>query len=762
MSWPFASLRYVGRPVPRVEDRRFVTGTGTFLDDLRVPGMLYAAFVRSRVAHARIRSIDASRAERMRGVVSVLTAEEMARHAGPVSTDAGSDVPRAWPLASKKVRYYGEPVAMVIAEDRYVAYDAAELVEVEYERLPPVTDVERALSEGAPLVHEELGTNVAFTHRRTGGDPEGAFDAAEVVKRYRFRIQRLAAVPMETRGVLAVPEPGTGRLVVHATHQFPHDLRRWTAEALGIPISDLRVVVHDVGGAFGSKIAHYPEDVAVPAAARLLGRPIKWVETRSESLTASTQGRGVVAEIEVAARRDGLLTGIRARILGDVGAYLYNLTKAPFLSVLSMLPGAYRLKGIEGEVVGVYTNKVPAGPYRGAGRPEASYLIERTVERLARELGIDPAELRLRNFIGRDEFPYRTVTGHTYDSGDYAAALRRALDLLGYRQMRGLKERARAEGKLVGIGLSAYVEVCNFASQSARVKVESDGRVTVYTSTMPHGQGEQTAFAQLVADFFGIELDDVRVLYGDTETAPEGGGTAGSWTLTSGGAAIIAACERVKEKMVRVAAHLLEVRPEDVVFERGRFHVRGHEDRSVGFREVAAAAHDEDSLPEEIEPGLEASAHHSPRLTYPFGAHAVVVEVDPETYQVRVLKAVMVDDCGNVVNPMLVEGQLIGGAVQALGQALYEEVVYDGEGQPLTATLTDYLVPTAAEVPRFELDRTVTPAPNVLGTKGVGEAATIGFAQAVMNAIEDALWPLRIDGSPAKPNYLWELVRESG
>ena len=759
MSWPFRSPRYVGKPVPRVEDRRFVTGTGVFVDDLRLPGMLYAAFVRSRVAHARIRSAETSKAERLRGVVAVLTAKEVERLVGPVATDGGKDVPRVKPLASGKVRYYGEPVAMVIAEDRYLAYDAAELVEVEYERLEPVMDVEEALREGAPLVHEELASNVAFTYRKAGGDVEEAFGEADVVRRYRFRIQRLAAVPMETRGVLAEYEKATGRLVVHATHQFPHDLRRWTAEALGIPLSDVKVVVHDVGGAFGSKITHYPEDVLVPLAAKLLGRPVKWIESRSESFASSTQGRGIVAEVEMAAKSNGRLLGARLRVLGDVGAYLFYLTKGPFTNVLNIFPGAYRLKGIEGEVIGVYTNKVPAGPYRGAGRPEASYLIERTVERLARELGIDPAELRAINFVRKDEFPYRTLTGQTYDSGDYETALRKALDLLGYRQMRGLKERAKAEGKLVGIGLSTYVEVCNFVSQSAKVKVEEDGKVTVYTSTMPHGQGEQTAFAQLVADFFGIGMEDVRVFYGDTDLAPEGGGTAGSWTLTSGGAAILAACERVREKMVRVAANLLEANPDDVVMEGGRFYVKGHEERALGFREVAAAAYDEGALPEGVEPGLEAYAFHSPKLTYPFGAHAVVVEVDPETFQVRILKAVMVDDCGNVINPLLVEGQLIGGAVQALGQALYEEVVYDSEGQLVTATLTDYLIPTAVEVPRLELDRTVTPAPNPLGTKGVGEAATIGFAQAIMNAIEDALWPLRVDGSPAKPGYLWEIAR---
>ncbi len=761
MGMPFKSPRYVGKPVPRVEDRRFLTGTGTFVDDLRLPGMLYAAFVRSREAHALIRSIDTGRAERLRGVVAVLTAEDVERHAGHLATDGGEGAPKARPLASGKVRYYGEPVAMVIAEERYTAYDAAELVEVEYERLEPVRGVEEALREGAPLVHEELGSNVAFTYRRSGGDLEEAFSMADVVRRYRFSVQRLAAVPMETRGVVAEYEKGTGRLVVHATHQFPHDLRRWTAEALGLPLSDVRVVVHDVGGAFGSKITHYPEDVLVPLAAKQLGRPVKWIESRSESLTSSTQGRGISAEVEVAAKSSGRLLGARLKVLGDVGAYLFYLTKGPFTSVLSMFPGAYKLKGIEGEVIGVYTNKVPAGPYRGAGRPEASYLIERTVERLARELGVDPAELRAINFVRKEEFPYKSVTGLTYDSGDYEAAMRKALDLLGYKQMKGLRERARAEGKLVGIGLSTYVEVCNFVSQSAKVKVGEDGKVTVFTSTMPHGQGEQTAFAQLVADFFGIEMEDVRVLYGDTDLAPEGGGTAGSWTLTSGGAAVLAACERLRERMIKIAAHLLEANEGDVVMEAGSFHVRGHEERALSFREVAAAAYDEGELPEGIEPGLEAYAFHSPRLTFPFGAHAVVVEVDPETYQVRILKAVMVDDCGNVVNPLLVEGQLVGGAVQALGQALYEEVVYDSEGQLITATLTDYLVPTAVEVPRLELGRTVTPAPNPLGTKGVGEAATIGFAQAVLNAIEDALWPLRIDGSPAKPSYLWELSKVS-
>ncbi|MCS7127101.1 MAG: glyceraldehyde dehydrogenase subunit alpha [Thaumarchaeota archaeon] len=767
MSIRLAAARYVGKPVPRIEDRKLLIGRGSFIDDLWLPRTLHAAFVRSAYPHAVIRSIDVSRAVKAQGVVAVFTGADLNPRVGPLAVNANpkySKVPPVKPLAERKVRYVGEPVAMVVAEDRYAAYDAVALVEVGYEPLQAVVDPEEALRPGSPLVHEEFGDNVAFTYTRVGGDPDGAFRSADRVVRYRHTVQRVAATPIEPRGILASYDPSTGQLEVHASHQFPHSLREWTSEALGIPQNRVRVVVTDVGGAFGSKIPHYPEDVAVPAASVALGRPVKWVETRRENLSSTTHGRGLIARVELAAKSDGRLLGVRVEAIGDVGAYFYHLTQSVYTGMLGMVPGVYKLTGFEGKVVGAFTNKVPTAPYRGAGRPEASFLIERSVERLARELGIDPAELRLRNFIRRDEFPYKTVGGHEYDSGDYEKALRRALELVDYLKWREEQRWARQEGRLIGIGISTYVEVCNFASQSAKVRVEPDGKVTVFTSTSPHGQGDLTAFAQLVADYFGIGIEDVSLSFGDTQSAPYGGGTAGSWTLVSGGSAILSACERVAEKMRRIAAHLLEARPEDVELIGGRFSVKGVPERSVGFEEVAKAAYDESELPDGEEVGLEAYAHHVPKLTYPFGAHVAVVEVDPETGRVDVKRAVLVDDAGNVVNPMLVEGQVVGGAVQALGQALLEEVRYGPEGNLLTESLADYLVPTACEVPEFVLERTVTPAPNPLGAKGVGEAATIGFAQAVVNAVEDALSHLNIaiERMPVTPDYIWSLMRSKG
>jgi len=754
------SAKYIGRPVPRKEDRRFITGRGRFIEDINLPGMLFAAFLRSPYAHARITSVDVSRALKY-GAVAAYTGAELNAICGGLSVDVppkGKVVVK--PLAEGKVRYVGEPVAVVLARDLYAARDALEHIDVEYERLEPVVDPLEATKPGAPLIHDDFPGNVCFTRRRVYGDPESAFREADRIIDVHLKIQRLIPSAMECRGVIAALDESVGYLRIWSTNQFPHSLRGWTSEALGIPEANIHVISPDIGGAFGSKIAHYPEDIVVPLLARHIRKPVKWVETRSENFTSTTHGRGTAAWIHAAVKDDGRLLGLKARILTDLGAYPYFSTIQVPEGIAGMLPGCYKLGGIEAEVTGVFTNKVPTAAYRGAGRPEASFIIERTMDRVARELRIDPAEVRKKNFIRPEEFPYTTVTGHVYDSGNYELALNRALEVVGYRDLRKIQAELRGSGRLLGIGISSYIEVCNFASTSAKVAVERGGRVKVISGTLPHGQGEGTAFAQIAAEALGVSIDDVDVIFGDTSLIEWGPGTAGSWTLSSGGNAVLEASRVVREKVLRLAAHLLEANPEDLVTEDGRISVRGAPEKHVTLKEVAEVAYDPSRLPSGFEYGLTAEKGYNPRLTYPFGTHVAVVEVDPETGRVEVKQLVLVDDCGRVVNPLLVEGQIIGGAIQALAQALYEEAVYDADGNLVTSSFGDYLVPTAVEAPEIIAERTETPAPNPLGTKGVGEAATIGLAQAVVNAVEDALAHLgvRITETPLTPGRVWGLI----
>jgi carbon-monoxide dehydrogenase large subunit len=752
--------RYVGRPVHRKEDPRLVTGRGRFIDDIDLPGMLYAAFVRSPYAHAKILSIDVSGALSSGGVAAFV-GSELNKMCGGLHIDRpekGGILVK--PFAEDKVRFVGEPVAVVLASDPYLARDAADAVEVEYEPLPPVVDPLEASKPGAPTIHDEFPGNVCFTTKRVYGDVKAVFGEADRVIDVELRIQRLIPLAMECRGVIAYYDEGLGNLRIWAVNQFPFDYRSWTAEALGLPESKIQILSPDIGGAFGSKIAHYPEDLAVPLLAKQVKRPVKWSEGRTENFQATTHGRGSMAWVQAALKNDGTLLGLRARIVTDLGAYPYFTTIQVPQGIIGMLPGCYKIRALEAEVTGVFTNKVPTAAYRGAGRPEASYIIERTIERAARELGIDPAEIRRRNFIRPDEFPYKTITGHTYDSGNYEGALNKALELVGYRELRERQKELRRQGRLLGIGLSSYIEVCNFAPTTAIVSVERDGRVRVISGTLPHGQGEGTAFAQIAADILGVDIDSVDVIFGDTSLVGWGPGTAGSWTLASGGNAILAAAKSVRERLLRLAAHMLEVRAEDLEMGDGLIRVKGAPDRGVTIKEVAALAYDPSRLPQGFEYGLTVSTSYTPTLTYPFGTHVAVVEVDRETGRVEVKKLVLVDDCGRVVNPLLVEGQILGGAVQALAQALYEEAVYDQSGNLLTSNFGDYLFPTAVEIPDIVVDRTETPAPNPIGAKGVGEAATIGLAQAVANAVEDALAPLgiRVDKTPLTPFNVWSLV----
>jgi aerobic carbon-monoxide dehydrogenase large subunit len=748
----------VGKPVKRVEDPPLITGAAKFLDDMVLPGMVHAFFIRSPYPHAKIKRIDGSKALK-KGAIAFYSGHDLGL--GPLAVASvydGSKVPDHLPLPLDKVRFVGEPVAVLVADDRYDLEDLAELVEIEYESLTPVMSVEEAVKDGAPLIHEELGSNICLRWKKSVGDVRKAFENAAHVTKAVFKIQRLAACAMEPRGAVASYDPSNGRVNIWLSTQTPHNHRSWIAQSLGITESRVRVLTPHIGGGFGSKLAHYPEDVVVPWLSMRLGRPVKWFESRAENLQATTHGRDMVAEMEAAIDHSLRITALRCRITADIGAYNYAYTQDNPVTAASMIVGAYKIPAVDLEVVEIFTNKMATDAYRGAGRPEAAYFIERLIDRISYEVGVDQIELRRRNFIERDMFPYRTPTGMEYDTGDYERTLRRMIELSGYEKLVEEVRKAREKRRLVGIGLSTFVEVCNFLYQSAYMRVEPSGEILVYTSTSPHGQGDVTAFTQIVADHLGVKMDKIRVFHGDTDTVPQGSGTAGSWTLTSGGHAILKAAEKIKAKMVEIAAAMLEVSPRDLEVTDGRFYVRDSPEKTVSFDEVAAASYSQDKMPEGLEMGLAATGFYRPSLTYPFGAYLAVVEVDPETYKVTPVKLFLVSDVGRIINPMLVEGQIIGGAVQAIGQTLLEEIIYSGDGPLLTSSFSDYLIPSAADVPKLVIDWTETPAPNDLGTKGVGELATIGLSQAIANAVEDALsHKVKVDKTPITSNNLYNI-----
>lgn len=755
---------WTGRRVRRVEDPKLLRGRGTYVDDLAPEGTLHVAVVRSPHPHARVVRVDVQRAQSSPGVVAVVTAQDLPVRGVPAEGLRGAKLAVHPVLAADVVRYVGEPVAAVVATSRAQAEDAALLVDVQYEPLEPVADPFRAL-EGATFVHPELGTNVVYRRQVRAGDPDAAFAQAHRIVRATIRQQRVAGIPMEPRGVLAAWDGARGMLTVWSSTQVPHDLRDALAEALGLPVNRVRVVAPDVGGGFGVKLNTYPEEILVAHLCRQLHRPVKWVQTRREDLLSTAQGRSQVGEFEVACDPQGRVLALRARLVADVGAYTLSTTvDVPTLTV-RVLTGPYAIQNVHAEVVEVFTHKTPTGAYRGAGRPEATFYLERLMDLVAAELNLDPAVVRRRNLLAKSAFPYRTPTGARYDSGDYRKALRVLLERAGYRELRRGQARARAEGRYLGIGLSCYVEVCTFGWETARVRVLPDGSAVVLTGTSPHGQGGATGLAQVVADRLGIPPDRVEVVHGDTLTVPTGMGTAGSRTLVVGGSAALRAAEKVRRKMFRVAARLLEASPRDLELRDGRIAVRGTPDRAVTVAEVAEAAYQAGRLPDGLSPGLEEEGTFVvEQATAPFGAHLCVVEVDPETGQVRVLRYVSVDDCGVVVNPLLVEGQIQGGIVQAMGQALLEEVVYDPSGQPLTTTLADYPVPRAVDAPAVEMHRTVTPSPtNPLGAKGVGEAGTIGATPAFVNAVLDALRPFGVRhlDTPLRPERIWRAIQQA-
>jgi len=777
-----APARVFGSGIRRREDPRLLTGTAVFTGDVTLPGQTYAAILRSPHAHARIGKIDTARAKAAPGVVAVFTGADSEGVLNPIPCAwliPGSDLKTApyRPMAKDTVRYVGDAVAVVVADSAHHAYDALELIDVDYAPLPAVVDPQKATDKGAPQLHGEAPGNVAFHWTVAGGDIDAAFKSADVVIRDRIVQQRLIPTAVETRGAVAQYVPVTGELTLWNTTQNPHIVRFIMSVVTGVPEDRLRVVAPDVGGGFGSKIPQIQGDFITAFCAMKLGRPVKWVETRSENYVSTTHGRDHIQEVELAATKDGRILGLRATVWAGMGGYLS--TAAPGIPTILhglMLSGPYQIPAIKEDVYGVYTNTTPVEAYRGAGRPEATFMLERLVDLLASEIKVDPVEVRRRNVIPPFENGHAVVTGLSYDSGNYQAALDKALAHVGYESLRKEQAAARAKGRHVGIGISMYVEICGLGPsqvagavgfqgglwESAIVRFHPSGKVHVFVGISPHGQGEETTFAQIVADELGVAVTDVKVVHGDTDNTPMGWGTYGSRATAVGGAALAVATRRIKEKAKLLASHLLEAAVEDIEYAGGKFFVRGSPDKAKTIQDIALMANVAWNLPQGMEAGLEASSFYDPpNFTFPFGAHVAVVEVDPETGHVELKRYVAVDDCGHQINPTIVEGQVHGGVVQGIGQALWEQAVYDQNGQLLTGSLADYAVPRADVLPDIEVLSTVTPSPHhPLGVKGIGEAGTIASTAAVYNAVIDALAPFKVRTleMPLTPERIWRAV----
>jgi carbon-monoxide dehydrogenase large subunit len=772
----------IGAKIHRREDPRLVSGEGRYIDDFTRPGTVYLSVVRSPYAHARIKSIDITAATKAPGVVAIYTHKDFAKvisgtmPAAPAFVAEKKQIPPRFPIADKEVVYQGEPVAVVLTEAKYQSPDAANLIEVDYEPLPAVMDLEKALEAGSPKTHSDAPDNLGWDLTYIPED-DSVMKQADVVVKQRILQQRLAPTPMEPRGVLAEYSKPDQSMTIWMSSQNPHFIRLFLAGALGIPETRIRVISPDVGGGFGSKISPYSEDYLVPAAAKLSGRPVKWIETRTESIQTTTHGRGQYFDVEAGAKKDGTLVALKVTQYLDIGAYVG--TFGAFQACACLLStGAYNWKHVSARTVGILTNRVPTDPYRGAGRPEAAHLCERMIDLLAGALQMDPAEIRRKNFI--TEFPHTSHFGLVYDSGAYENAMDKAMEIAGYEKLRRDQEEGRKKGRYLGIGISSWIEICGFGPsaatapatggialvESAQVRVFPTGSVTVYVGTHSHGQGHDTTFPQIVADTLGVPYDMIELRHGDTAEGPAFGyGTYGSRSLAVGGMAVLKASKKVVDKAKKLAAHLFEAAEEDVVFDQGHFYVKGSPDKRKALGEIAFASFGA-GLPEGMEHGLEAVAYYDPsNFVWPFGTHIAVVEVDAETGAVDLQRYIAVDDCGNIINPMIVDGQIHGGIAQGIAQALYEEVVYDDQtGQLKTGTLLDYLIPTMNEFPEFELGRTITPSPtNELGVKGIGEAGTIASSAAIINAVCDALSPLGIKhvDMPASPDRLWDQMRRA-
>jgi carbon-monoxide dehydrogenase large subunit len=777
--------KLVGQPILRKEDGEFLTGEARYTDDIVLPGMLWMAVVRSPFAHARIKKVDLSKALAMEGVVAAFSGQDF-EWAGPLlmAWPVTEDIknPPHWPLAKDKARYQGDGVAVVVAESRGLAADAAEAVEVDYEQLPAVVDSDEALAGGAPIVHDEFGTNECYTWKLTNGDVDKVFAEAPVVVKQRNVIRRLIANAMEPRSIVVQPTPSTGQFTMWSSTQIPHVLRTGMALATGIPESKLRIIAPRVGGGFGSKLQVYPEEALALELARRLGRPIKWTEGRTEGYLATHHGRDQIQDMEIAADESGKILGYRARIRANMGAYLRII--APGTPVLGafLFCGCYGGEAYQTEFIGVFTNTTPVDAYRGAGRPESAYAIEHVVDALARRVGKDPVEIRRMNFLPPFDEPTQSIGGLTIDSGNYPATLDMALDMVGYEDLRKEQQRRREqdERKQLGIGFSTYLENCGWGPskiignvlkyagggwEAATIRCHPTGKVVVVTGTTPHGQGGQTTIAQLVGDELGIPIDDIEVLFGDTDIAPSGWDTYGSRGNAVGMPAVHRAAQKIIEKGRKIAAHELEVAESDIEFADGTFSVRGAPDVTRTIAALAFSSWTGHNLPEGLEPGLEASAFFDPEnLVFPFGAHICVAEVDTETGDVGIVKYVAVDDVGTIINPQIVEGQVMGGVLQGVAEALSEEAIYDDHGSLMSSSMSTYLLPAASEAPSFIVGRHETPSTtNELGVKGVGETGTIAAPPAVINAVVDALSHLGVTDieRPASPERVWRAIRSA-
>ncbi len=768
---------FVGARVRRKEDPRLITGASTYVDDVTLPGMLHLAIARSSYAHATISGIDVEAARAMPGVVAVYTSQDLAKTVHSMTAESASEagddaeddeaihVPPVYHLAQEKVRWIGEPVVAVVATSRAIAEDAADAVIIDYDPLDVVTDPFEAIKDGAPQLYDKVKNNIGVRiGGRRGDNVDAAFAKAPVKIKARIRSQRVNPVPMEPRGVVAAPDKATGGLTVWTSTQAPHWNRNSIAEALGLSQNQIRCIAPEVGGAFGQKIGTYFEDFIVSAVARDLGKPVKWIETRSENMLASNHGRNQWCDVEAAAEKNGKITALRAHVLLDSGAYPKSLGLSWATWIMST--GCYDIPALDYVVEGVYTNTGANGAYRGAGRPEAAYYIERVIDLVADEAGLDPVEVRRANFIQPDQFPFDTLSGERYDTGEYEKALNKALAIVGYGDLRKKQAELRHQGRYLGIGLASYVEICGFGPyESSTVRVEPGGDVTIFTGISPHGQGQETTFAQLAAEHLGANFDQVITHHGDTGNTPQGNGTMGSRGLAVGGGALMISLKKIQEKARRIAAHKLEAAVEDVELSDGKFRVKGVPDQGLSLAEVAELAYG-GSLPDEFDAGLQTTDFFRPAdETFPFGTHVAVVEVFPETGQVQILRYVAVDDCGKIISPMLVTGQVHGGLAQGISQALLEEMEYDPSGELLTGTLNDYTVPKALQLPEFESYHTETLTTlNPLGAKGIGEAATIGATPTTANAVIDALapWGIHHLDIPLTPEKIWRAINEAG
>ncbi len=779
------STRIFGSGIRRREDPRLITGSATYTDDLTLPRMVHAAMIRSPHAHARITSIDTSRAAAAPGVVAVYTHADTEGAVAPAPCawllpDSDLKIADYHCLAKDVVRYVGDIVAVVVAESRYAAEDALELIDVGYEPLPAVIDPEAAAAEGAPQLHDEIAGNQAFHWQVAGGDVDAAFAEAEVVVSDRIIQQRLIPNAMEPRAALASYVNATGELTVWNTTQNPHIVRFLTSGVLGLSEDKIRVIAPEVGGGFGSKIAAYPADFLTMFCSRKLGRPVKWTETRTENYQATTHGRDHVQQVELAAKKDGTLLGLRCTVHAGMGAYLS--TAAPGIPTILhglMLSGVYTLPAVKEDVHGIYTNGTPVEAYRGAGRPEATFMLERMMDVLAAEVGMDPVDVRKKNLIPRFEDGHDVITSLTYDSGDYPGALDKVLSHADYSGLRARQKAGPVNGAYTGLGLATYVEICGLGPsqvagaigfqgglwESAIVRFHPSGKVHVFIGASPHGQGEETTFAQIVGSELGVDPQDVKVFHGDTDNTPMGWGTYGSRTTAVGGAALALTARKIRDKAKVIAAHLLEAAVEDMEYEDGKFFVKGAPDQHKTIGDIALMANVAWNMPKGVEAGLEASTFYDPpNFTFPFGAHLAVVEVDAETGAVTLKRYVALDDCGPQINPVIVEGQVHGGVVQGIGQALWEEAVYDDAGQLVTGSMLDYALPRADQLPDIEVLSTVTPSPHhPLGVKGIGEAGTIASTVAVYNAVMDALRPLGVTSirMPLTPERVWQAIQQA-